>query len=192
MLDCIFTRWQPVIGDPTWQGWATVGVYLAAALLAYRAGRAAFPAATRTRERTFWGLTLFLLLALAINKQLDLQSAVTAAGRCLALAQGWYGQRRLLQLGFLIALALLAAIFLAVLLWLLRGSWSRSALPVIGMVFVCTFVLMRAVGFHHFDRILGLSMGLPVLSLRANTALEWTGPALISLGAWRVFRLSGR
>lgn len=38
----------------------------------------------------------------------------------------------------------------------------------------------------------GLSVGLPVLSLHANTALEWTGPALISLGAVRVFRLSGR
>jgi len=34
---------------------------------------------------------------------------------------------------------------------------------------------MRAVGFHHFDRILGM----PVVGLRANTALEWTGPLLI-------------
>ncbi len=192
MLDCVFARWQPTIGDPTWQGWATVLVYLATAALAFRAGRASFPPATQARERAFWGLTLLLLLALAVNKQLDLQSAVTAAGRCLALAQGWYGQRRLLQLGFLIVLALLAAVFLAVLLRMLRGSWPRSALPALGIVFVCTFVLMRAVGFHHIDRLLGLTMGLPVLSLRANTALEWSGPALISLGAVRIFRLSGR
>lgn len=184
MLDCVFARWQPVIGDPTWQGWATVLVYLGAAALAFRAGRAGFPAATRSRERIFWAVTLLLLLALAVNKQLDLQSAVTAAGRCLALAQGWYGQRRLLQLGFLLVLTLLALVFLTILLRLLRGSWSRSVLPALGLVFVCTFVLMRAVGFHHADRLLGL----PVLGLRANTALEWTGPALISLGAIRLSR----
>ena len=186
MLDCVLSRWQPVIGDPTWQGWVTVLVYLGTGFLAFHASRAAFPAATRGRERAFWILTLLLLGGLAINKQLDLQSALTAAGRCLAKAQGWYGQRRLVQVGFLAALALSAMVFLVVLLRQLRGSWSRSALPVLGLVFVCTFVLMRAVGFHHADRLLGL----PVLGLRANTALEWTGPALISLGAIRLSRRS--
>lgn len=188
MLDCVLSRWQPVIGDPTWQGWATVLVYLATAFLAFQASRAAFPAATAGRERAFWILTLLLLAGLALNKQLDLQSALTAAGRCMARAQGWYGQRRLVQLGFLLGLASLALILLVALLRMLRGSWSRSALPVLGLVFVCTFVLMRAVGFHHADRLLGL----PILGLRTNTALEWAGPALISLGALRLFRLSAR
>jgi hypothetical protein len=93
-----------------------------------------------------------------------------------------------MQMGFLGGLAVLAVVFLLILLRLLKGSWSRSALPVLGIVFVCAFVLMRAVGFHHADRLLGI----PVMGLRMNTALEWTGPALISLGALRVFRLSAR
>ena len=184
MIGCVLERWQPGIGDPTWQGWATVLVYLATALLAFQASHAPFPAATRGRERAFWVLTLLLLSGLALNKQLDLQSALTAAGRCMANVQGWYGQRRLVQMGFLLGLAGLAVAFLAILLRLLRGSWSRSALPVLGLVFVCAFVLMRAVGFHHADRLLGL----PVLGLRTNTALEWAGPGLISLGALRVLR----
>lgn len=189
MLDCVLTRWQPVIGDPGWQGWATVLVYLAAAALSWRAaGSAAFPATTWRRERLFWIVTACLLAFLAVNKQLDLQSALTAAGRCLARAQGWYGQRRLVQWGFLLALALLALAFLAIGLRSLRGSLSRSALPLLGLVFVCSFVLMRAVGFHHADRLLGL----PVLGLRANNALEWTGPVLISLGALRILRRSGK
>ena len=163
-------------------------LYGATAVLAFRASRVNFPLATAERERIFWILTLLLLGALAINKQLDLQSALTAAGRCLAQAQGWYGQRRLVQMGFLGGLAVLAVVFLLILLRLLKGSWSRSALPVLGIVFVCAFVLMRAVGFHHADRLLGI----PVMGLRMNTALEWTGPALISLGALRVFRLLAR
>lgn len=188
MLACVLARWQPVIGDPFWQGWATMLLYLMTAILAFLASRADFPAATKEKERAFWTLTLLLLVALALNKQLDLQSALTAAGRCLAQAQGWYGQRRLVQMGFLGGLAVLTVVFLLILVRLLKGSWSRSALPVLGIVFVCVFVLVRAVGFHHADRLLGL----PVMGLRMNTALEWTGPALISLGALRVFRLSAR
>ena len=163
-------------------------LYGTTAVLAFRASRVNFPLATAERERIFWILILLLLGALAINKQLDLQSALTAAGRCLAHAQGWYGQRRPVQMAFLAGLAVMAVIFLVMLLRLLRDSWMRNALPVLGLVFVCTFVLMRAVGFHHADRLLGL----PVLGLRANTALEWAGPALISLGALRRLRLWGQ
>lgn len=186
MIGCILDRWQPGIGDPNWQGWATVLVYLVTATLAFRVtGRAGFPPATRRREWLFWAMTALIMAALAINKQLDLQSAVTAAGRCLALAQSWYGQRRALQLGFILALAMLALVFLSCLLVLLRKSWPRTALPAMGLVFVCAFVMIRAVGFHHVDRMLGL----PMLGLGVNTALEWTGPALISLGAFRLLRV---
>lgn len=189
MIGCVLDRWQPGIGDPTWQGWATVLVYLVTAGLALRVwGRAGFPAPTRRRERLFWMMTALVIAALAINKQLDLQTALTAAGRCLALAQGWYGQRRELQLGFILAAVLLALVFLACLLGLMRKTWSRTMLPVIGLVFVCAFVLIRMVGFQHVDRMLGL----PMLGLRVNTALEWAGPLLISLGALRLLRLWGR
>lgn len=189
MTGCILERWQPGIGDPTWRGWITVLLYLLTAGMALRvAGQEGFPPATRRREKLFWAMTALVIAALAINKQLDLQSALTAAGRCLAVAQGWYGQRRSLQLGFILALAMLALAFLVCLLVLMRKSGLRTVLPVIGLVFVCAFVLIRAVGFHHVDRMLGL----PMLGLPINTALEWTGPMLISLGAFRFFRLSGR
>ncbi|TBN38646.1 hypothetical protein EYE42_12190 [Paracoccus subflavus] len=188
MMVCILARWQPGIGDPGWRGWATVLLYLAAMVIAWRASRATFPPATRLRERSFWMLTALILGFLAVNKQLDLQSALTALGRCMAHAQGWYGQRRLVQVAFLAGLAIAGVVFVAALLHLLRGSWPRSALPVIGLVFVCTFVLMRAAGFHHMDRILGV----PLLRLRANNVLEWTGPILIMLGALRVSYQRGR
>lgn len=188
MTECVLARWQPVIGDPGWRGWTTVLLYLAAMGVALHASRAPFPAATRLRERAFWMLTALILGFLAVNKQLDLQSALTALGRCMAQAQGWYGQRRLVQVAFLAGLAIAAVVFLAALLHLLRGSWPRSALPVIGLVFVCTFVLMRAAGFHHMDRILGM----PLLGLRANNLLEWAGPVLIMLGALRVSRPQGK
>jgi len=69
-------------------GWVTVAIYLAAAVTLVVAMRAPFPAASRGRERLFWALLAAVLRALAVNKQLDLQSYLTARGRCAAQHQG--------------------------------------------------------------------------------------------------------
>ena len=189
IIDCAATRWQPGIGDPTWQGWATVLLYLVVAALALRtAGQGLFPATSYRRERVFWLAVSGIMLALAVNKQLDLQSALTAVGRCAARAQGWYQDRRLVQTGFLAAIAVAAILLLLALLRLLRGTLPRTGLAVVGLVFVSGFVLMRAVGFHHFDRMLGI----PVVGVRANFVLESVGPILIAVGAILAVRLPAR
>ena len=105
VLECAFHGWSPGIGDPTVMGWVAVAAYLSAAAFAGVAGtRAAFPISSRRRERLFW-LSLFLVLSfLAINKQLDLQSFLTALGRCLSRTQGWYDNRRDVQQDFVLAL----------------------------------------------------------------------------------------
>lgn len=186
VLTCTSDRWRPVIGDPGWQGWTTVIIYLLVAALALRvAGQARFPIITRRRERAFWVFVAMLMMILAINKQLDLQSAMTAGGRCLAQIQGWYGQRREVQLLFLFGLAAMSSLALLSGLVLMRRSLRRIFLPALGLVFVCGFVLMRAVGFHNVDQMLGV----PMFGVRTNTALEWFGPLLISAGAfWRLKR----
>ncbi len=55
-----------------------------------------------------------------MNKQLDLQSMLTAAGRCLSQLQGWYDERRVFQRDFIIGLLITAGLFLALVLWLMR------------------------------------------------------------------------
>ena len=84
-----------------------------------------------------------------------------------------------MQLGFLAALALLALWLLVGMLRLLSGTLARTGLAAVGVAVVAGFVMIRAVGFHHVDGLLRL----PVMGLRANTVLEWTGPVLIALGA---------
>lgn len=150
LLDCAATRWQPAIGDPTWQGWATVVLCAVVALLALRkAGQGDFPAVSRGRERVFWTAAALAMAVLAVNKQLDLQSALTALGRCAAKAQGWYQQRRIVQVEFLMVLAVMGLSSLGLMLRLLRGTLRRTALPIVGLVFVLCFVLMCAVDFHY-------------------------------------------
>jgi hypothetical protein len=171
-------RWAPGIGDPTVMGWLTVLAYLGAAALAW----VNLQAARRTRMPwRYWAALSALMSLLALNKQLDLQTWFTQFGRDLALAQGWYEQRRLVQVGFIAALAGAAAV-VAVLQWRQwRHLWQGYRLSAVGVTLLLTFIVMRAATFHHIDQWLGWGWG----GLELNHLLELSAIALIAAGAWQ-------
>lgn len=173
---CVAQRWSPGIGDPNLTGWLTVAAYLACAGLAFGVRRRAQLAG---RERAFWAMIAGLMVFLAINKQLDLQSALTATGRCVAQLQGWYAERRNFQRHFIQALLLGTLILLAIGLYLMRKHLRRNGLAVAGITVVAAFVAVRAVSFHHFDLLISQSF----MDLRFNFIFEIAGLVLISLNA---------
>lgn len=176
LVECLFLRWSPGLGDPHLMGWVTVGIYLlAAAAAGAQAAWGRFPAPTAQRERVFWALASALLLALAVNKQLDLQSALTAAGRCLAQAQGWYDDRHQVQAAFILGLSVCGLLALLALAALLRGTLQRTWLALLGLASVTLFVASRAAGFHHMDALINTWVG----GVRVNWALELLGPFMV-------------
>lgn len=182
---CVLQRWSPQIGDPGATGWLTVMSYAVCALLALAVWRRL----KGQRGRVFWAILALLLAALAINKQLDLQSALTAAGKCLARAQGWYGQRRAMQALFIVlvaggALALLLG--LTVSLW---GRLRRNLMAAAGLTLVLNYVVVRAASFHHFDRLIGARP----FGVTNNFLFENIGLALIAVNAiWLLWRMPGQ
>lgn len=185
MFPCAFSPWTPGIGDSHVFGWAIVGIYLAAAVACAIVGRrGGFPNQTQGRELLFWWLCAALLALLAVNKQLDLQSLLTAVARCVALDQGWYEDRRDVQRKFV--LAVLAGGLLLVIvsgLWL-RKTFARTGLAILGLGLVSTFVVIRAASFHHVDSLINETL----LGLRMNWLLELPGPILILVAAVRTGR----
>lgn len=173
LLACVGERWAPRIGDPHPMGWATVAAYALAAGLALAVWRG------RRGAGGFWLAVALVMAALAVNKQLDLQSALTAAGRCLAQAQGWYEARRGVQAAFVAGLALAGAVFLALMLRSLRGTGGAHLVAAAGLALTVTFVLTRAVGFHHMDQMLKLRLA----GARMNWILELSGIALVTANA---------
>lgn len=173
---CAGARWSPKIGDPNLTGWATVAAYLACAALSVAVLRRV---ELNGRARGFWFLLSCVMVFLAINKQLDLQSALTATGRCIAQLQGWYGERRGFQKHFIMALLAIFAALLLLGLYLLRHELRANGLALLGLIVVAAYVAVRAVGFHHFDALINERL----LDLRFNFIFEVSGLVLVSLNA---------
>ena len=176
---CVKTSWSPRIGDPSNIGWFTVGAYVTAAVLAFLVFKS-----QKDRQRIFWSMLCVVLFALSINKQLDLQTAITAAGRCLALAQKWYDDRQTVQLVFIVFIATASIVFSGIMVVTMRHSFSENWLALLGLAFLCTFIAVRAASFHHFD----LFISSEITYVRINWIMELSGIAMIATNAVLVLR----
>jgi hypothetical protein len=169
--------WSPGIGDPTVMGWLTVFAYFGAAIacgVAHRRRRA-------SEHAWVWPGLLVLLVLLGINKQLDLQSWFTYVGKRTAIEQGWYADRRPVQVAFIVTLATVGVVCGAVLLHRLRGALARFRWALVGTVFLISFIVVRAASFHHVD----IFLKLEIAGIQPNWILELGGIALIGFAALR-------
>ena len=161
MLDCASTiDWSPGIGDPGKLGWITVIGYLTSAVLAiavvWLSSRSRHGPAYR-RQRFFWFLLAIVLLALALNKQLDLQLLMTEIGRCVARTEGWYDQRRGVQQAFITATIIGLAAGTFIMMLVLIGLRIQNYLAVLGVAAVLFFILLRAATDFHVDALIRLT-----------------------------------
>jgi hypothetical protein len=174
-------RWHPGIGDPTWMGWSTVVAYLVAAILSGVFAYHTWLGRT-SRWRTllaFWAGLALILVLLAINKQLDLQSLFTQIGRDLAKRLGWYAERRVYQQRFILGLLCAGVATLVASSILLIGTWRRTGLALFGLIFLVVFILVRAASFHHVGHLLGVRFA----GMNVNWLLEMGGIFCIGLAA---------
>ena len=192
-MECIFSRWSPGIGDPSIGGWLTVFVYGLAAFIAFMRLQVAISERERNRainrdlsiwsgpEVRFWLALALGLVLLGINKQLDLQSFLTATGKCAAQAQGWYDNRRTVQIIFLTGLGIAGSMLAFFGFSMLRGNFRKNSLVLAGMALLLTFVMARAALFHQVDVLINWR----ILGLKINWILEIGALAMIIIGALR-------
>ena len=191
--------WSPGIGDPTFIGWFTVAAYALATWWAFRAFRVAAGGASvrETARHSFgksaspharvglvWWVISCLLGFLAVNKQLDLQTALTELAKLAAHAGGWYRSRRLVQVAFIGLLVIAAGASFTMLLRFARPALARLRTALVGVVLLALFVCVRAVSFHHVD----ILFGTDVHGFRLNWILELSGIGVLAHAARREVR----
>lgn len=171
--------WRPGIGDPTLMGWVTVAAYFGAALLCLRELMAARREDGARDKTFFWGTLTVLLIFLGFNKQLDLQTLLTLTARRIAIAQGWYENRRVVQVVFVMIVGIGGALSV----WGMRRLVRKHAdlrLPLMGFVVLLVFIVARAASFHHIDQLINFRLA----GVRMNWVLELSAIALVAAGAW--------
>lgn len=178
-------NWRPIIGDPSLMGWFTTVGYAVGAVLAALAGWSEAggdcdPQGNRKKLK-LWLAVALVMACLCVNKQLDLQSLLTDIGRVISRHQGWYERRRSIQQWFVLGVLVGAGTFGYWFIWRFRAFWASHWLLASGLLFLLTFIAIRAISFQHVDVILGTS----VLGIRINWVLELTGILIVSLSATR-------
>jgi hypothetical protein len=116
---------------------------------------------------------------MGVNKQLDFQCWIIVVGKELALAQGWYSQRRIFQMWFIVGVAISGLILLIWLGWKLKRQWRQYGLALVGILLLITFVAIRAAPL---DQVAGFRGWQPAMRL-INTILELAGIGLVGISA---------
>jgi len=180
--------WHAGIGDPTLIGWITVAAYFLAAFLTFRAAKSSDVIRER-RQKFFWLVLSVILVLLGINKQLDLQTLLTLTMRKLAIYEGIYEKRRVLQAFFIVIVALCGAAGFMIMSRLAKSRAPEVKLGLAGLFFLIVFIVIRAASFHHIDAFLKHDIG----GFRMNWVLELGGISLIGIAAFKKMRRgSGR
>lgn len=169
-----FDRWLNDLGDPGFLPWVTMVLYLAAG---WQAARVAMD--RRTDLRWFWAFAAVLMIGLAFNKQLDLQTLALHCGRIIAERQGWAAYRRIVEQA---AALLVVGTAIAILAGIIRqfarfGAAARTAL--VGILLALCFLVFRSGTILHL-----LALERVTRSI-AQSLLELSAGALILGGAWR-------
>lgn len=174
-------NWSPGIGDPTVIGWVTAVAYVAASVLCLLTALRRPPV---FKERILWYVLAAVMLFLGINKQLDLQTAMTEWFRILASDEGWYRERRYYQVGLIVFMGLWLLAGLAGLFYLTfdLSAWTKCA--AVGVCLVVAYVAIRATSFHNVDALISST----IFHLKINWILELGGIVVVLIGTgarWR-------
>ena len=180
-------EWSFESHDPMW-AWCIVGMYAVSAILCLRTlfgvQRSLFPESIKRKSRIFWAFLFVVMLFLACNKQLDIQTYFTSVGREVANLQGWYDKRRSVQKEVIIVLGLVALLFLSYLAYVVYSLPRANKIALVGALCTFTFIGMRAASFHHLDQIVGTK----IFGVKIHILIEICGGIIVSLGAWLSFR----
>jgi hypothetical protein len=135
--------WSPGIGDPSVMGWITVALYFVCAYKCYSVySLSKKPLLKREgRERLLWLCLLISLIALGINKQLDLQSLFTEIGREISKQQGWYRTRRVVQEGFIQAVIVFGGLLAVSMFLVFKRQLKTQALAIVGFCILIVALL---------------------------------------------------
>ncbi|MEM1159557.1 MAG: hypothetical protein AAGJ28_01365 [Pseudomonadota bacterium] len=171
---CGVRDWMALWGDPLISGTVFMLAYLGATLLILRGARY-----TAGRERSLWRICGLLFLFQVANTHLDAHALIFTTGRCLAHAQGWYENRRMVQTIAAIGLAVTLG---TILIWIairFFRSILRNVVMVLGVSIALGFTVLKGINLHGLEAYYAGAYG----PFRGADLIELSGIAIAALGS---------
>jgi hypothetical protein len=151
-------------------------VYFATAWLVWRTANAVVDSG----ESVLWNMISASLVVLAFNKLFE--SAITEFVRVYAVEHGWYSERRVVQVEFIVVVMMTCLLAAGVALFLARHAPVATQLASIGIVLLIALALVRDASLHEIDYLISQW----VFGLKLNWILELGGLVLVLLAnEWR-------
>jgi len=175
--------WSPSIGDPNVLGWTIAITYVVAGVLCMNTGFQRKKFSTASDQPThlwIWFALGFLMIALGLNKQLDIHKLLTEIGREIVKNHGWRAQRKNIQTAFVLGLACVGLILVVGKLYLIRNRLREFGLALIGLMSLLAFTIFRAASLYRLGNLVNR---LPYYGDEMNAGLELGGAFLVALGA---------
>jgi hypothetical protein len=153
-LECGFTDWETIWGDPFITASVAMTLYFGAAIMALRNARL-----LTGRERWFWRICSFVLLFQVANTPLDMHAFVWTTGRCLAHIQGWYKERQSVQIMFLLIVAGIVACVILIALVVFYRNIMRNFLAVTGITIALGLTAVKGISLHQVNEVFKIDVG---------------------------------
>lgn len=147
--------------------------------------RSSFSTDPDHRQALPWFVFAGVLLLLGLNKQLDLQTLFLQIGREIAVAAGWYGERRQLQLVFVLVLGAVVISAMLTLIWKQRLFFRQHPLSLLGSLLLVFYVLLRAAAIDHADEAAGLRLD----DRQWMAGMELSGILLLAVASVRAAKI---
>lgn len=156
--------WHFQCDNPTILGWSVVAFYATAAL---SCAVAALMSSSRRRRGLhlgrdcgpgIWWVLAVALTLLGVNKQLNLQTMLIVVLRHVSFTEGWWGQRREVQLIFSAVFGVGVALLLMWLALRHREFFQKNPQAFWGVIILGVFVALRAATINHADEFLRIDL----------------------------------
>jgi len=170
--------------------WGGLLLYVATAYVCWRVaqGLRKFGTPRRTEARV-WLTIACVFVALAVFRELDVQSVITEYWRSTARQQGWYSSRRNFQPIVILAIGTSFVLAAGVLMSNLEDMSPFARAALLGTLMLMAYVAVRVVSLHDVD----VLAGQRVLGLRFAWIVELAAILSVLLSAlWRRARIKAR
>jgi hypothetical protein len=167
-----------------------VSAYLLGAVLCALAAVRLHRGASSRTSVVFWVMLAVVMGLMGLSRVIDLGPLITDHGRDWARDYGWYEDRRSIQrtaVEVVIVSGAVAACIAAA--WLAFAAAPEHPLGAVAVLYLMTYVVVRAISLHQIDQLL---YNHPVEGVRLNAVFELGGIAAVCAAAFVSLALRAR